>query len=154
MKKELNQNVSSLGRKHLENIKNAMTEEEKETTAWIFRTFSNLSLPQTTTAQKEELLHSVFVKVSLYAFRVRTTSKTFKLQQCDSRWITQLDVLDIFGNIVDTKPEILYGCKNVMDLVLDTVEIVETKVQVKDRLFSLLFRFDARKFNFKNFLWQ
>eukprot|EP01083_Nonionella_stella_P203043 741200_1 len=82
---------------------------EKDVTEWIFKRFNELTKPNITAQQREEILYRVFSM----------------LQKCDKSWQSQLDILDVFGNIIKNKAEILFGCGNILDLVITMIEKLE-----------------------------
>ena len=44
-----------------------------------------------------------------------------------------MDILDVFGGILESKPEILFGCRNILDLIITMIEdLEETKIEITD----------------------
>ena len=86
--------------------------QEKDVTEWIFKRFNELTEPNITAQQREEILYRVFSM----------------LQKCDKSWQCHLDILDVFGNIIKNKPEILFGCSNILDLVITMIENLENNL--------------------------
>merc|ERR1712228_286736 len=85
--------------------------QEKDVTEFIFKRFNALTEPNATAQQREGILYRVFSVLS----------------KCDKQWQCQLDILDVFSNILKNKPEILFGCSNLLDLILDFIETLQNE---------------------------
>ena len=86
--------------------------KQNETLNYIFTLFNELTHPSTSVILRMEILHRVF---SI-------------LQKCDKTWKNQLDILDVFGSILESKPEILFGCNNILDNVITMIENIESNI--------------------------